>query len=65
MGHIIHLPRVGMVEEAEHRGNVLAKLETVDVPRLAQDVLPFLSNPVDADRIRLFPECIRTAPLRV
>jgi len=54
-----------MVEEAGHRGNVLAKLETADIPRLAQDALPFLSNPVDADRIRLFPECIRTAPPQV
>jgi hypothetical protein len=54
-----------MVEEAERRGDVLAELETADVPRLAQDALPFLSNPVDADRIRLFPECIRMAPLQV
>jgi hypothetical protein len=33
-------------------------------PESAQDVLAFLPNPADADRIRLFPEFIQTAPCR-
>jgi len=52
------------IPDAAHlRQVVLDKLATLDIASLHTDVLPFLPNPADADRITLFADVIRTAPL--
>jgi predicted nucleotidyltransferase component of viral defense system len=52
------------IADATHlRRVVLDKLTTLDLAPLRTDVLPFLPSPAEADRITLFAEVIRTAPL--
>jgi predicted nucleotidyltransferase component of viral defense system len=52
------------IPDAEHlRQAVLDKLTTLDMAALRTDVLPFLPSPGEADRITLFADLIRTAPL--
>jgi len=52
------------IPDAVHlRQVVLEKLATLDIVTLRTDVLPFLPNSQEADRITFFPELIRTAEL--
>jgi hypothetical protein len=55
--------KVGIRDEGHLRQTVLDKLVTLDTAALRTDVLPFLPSPVEADRITLFADLIRTAPL--
>lgn len=55
--------RVGIQDEGHLRQAVLDKLAGLDAAALRTDVLPFLPNPADADRITLFADLMRTAPL--
>jgi hypothetical protein len=55
--------KAGIPDVAHLRQVVLDKLATLDIAALRTDVLPFLPSPEDADRITLFAEFMRTAPL--
>jgi predicted nucleotidyltransferase component of viral defense system len=55
--------KVGIRDEGHLRQTVLDKMVTLDTAALRTDVLPFLPSPVEADRITLFADLIRTAPL--
>jgi predicted nucleotidyltransferase component of viral defense system len=55
--------KTGIPDKAHLRQVVLDKLATLDMVALRVDVLPFLPNPEEADRITLFADFIRTAPL--
>jgi hypothetical protein len=55
--------KAGIPDAAHLRQAVLDKLATLDLAILRTDVLPFLPNPAEADRITLFADLIRTAPL--
>ena len=55
--------KVGIPDAAHLHQAVLDKLATLDIAALRTDVLPFLPSPSEADRITLFAELIRTAPL--
>jgi predicted nucleotidyltransferase component of viral defense system len=55
--------RVGIADKTRLRQVVLDKLATLDLTALRADVLPFLPGPDEADRITLFADFIRTAPL--
>ncbi len=55
--------KVGMSDATDLRQVVLDKVATLDLPALRTDVLPFLPNPAEADRITLFADLIRTASL--
>lgn len=55
--------KVGIRDEGHLRQTVLDKLATLDTAALRTDVLPFLPSPVEANRITLFADLIRKAPL--
>lgn len=55
--------KVGIRDEGHLRQTVLDKLAMLDIAALRADVLPFLPSPVEADRITLFADLMRTAPL--
>ena len=55
--------KAGISNGAHLRQAVLEKLATLDIAALHTDVLPFLPSPTEADRITLFAELMRTAPL--
>lgn len=55
--------KAGIRDEEHLRQTVLDKLAILDIVALRTDVLPFLPNPAEADRITLFADLIRTAPL--
>jgi len=55
--------KAGIPDAAHLRQAVLDKLATLDLATLRTDVLPFLPSPAEADRITLFAEVMRTAPL--
>jgi hypothetical protein len=55
--------KAGIPDAAHLRQAVLDKLATLDLAILRTDVLPFLPNPAEADRITLFADLIRAAPL--
>jgi len=55
--------KVGIPDAAHLRQAVLDKLATLDITALRTDVVPFLPSPGEADRITLFGEVMRTAPL--
>jgi hypothetical protein len=55
--------KAGILDAAHLRQVVLDKLATLDIAALRTDVLPFLPSPAEADRITLFADLMRTAPL--
>ena len=55
--------KAGIPDAPHLRQIVLEKLATLDIDALRTDVLPFLPNPTEADRITLFADSLRTAPL--
>jgi len=55
--------KAGISDGAHLRQAVLDKLATLDIAALHTDVLPFLPSPAEADRITLFADLMRTAPL--
>jgi predicted nucleotidyltransferase component of viral defense system len=56
--------KIGVRNGEELRSVILAKLTTLDLADLRTDVLPFLPNPDEADRITLFTDFIRTVQLQ-